>query len=238
MNPPEASSHQPVAMVVPTNCRSWKRMTLISKKYTIAKSLMSALIIFGGTVISVEANGLGEDRSWQFDTSADKANKAAVLDLIERKKGGYYDSFDTTVNNYTYIGTQISCSNSATATGNISDNSQVGNAPVVSAGGTVTANTTGNTSTGSSTGGGLGGGGSVDGTQNNSGELESTVTGNEASGTNTLNLDGNEQLLNNTQDNSGDQTATVDSSTACDMRGSTMTGNVDVNDPPSTGALN
>lgn len=198
------------------------------------KSLMLAAVLVGVSALSVQANGLGEDRSWQFDTSADKANKAAVLDLIERKKGGYYDSFDTTINNY--IGTQINCSNTASATGNIADNSQVGNAPELVNDGVVTADSTGNISDSTSTGDGLGDGGSVNGTQTNTGEVESSVWGSDVEGTNVLNLEGStqEQDLDNDQDNSGDQIATVSGSTACDMQGSTLT-NVDF-DP--SGILN
>ncbi len=81
------------------------------------------------------ANGWYESRPWQFDTSADKANKAAVLDMIERKKGGYYDGFSTTINNNNYsntnIGTQINCNNVADAVGNQATNSQVANSPNV-----------------------------------------------------------------------------------------------------------
>ncbi|SMO53053.1 hypothetical protein SAMN06265173_10534 [Thalassovita litoralis] len=200
------------------------------------KSLMLAAVLVGASALSVQANGLGEDRSWQFDTSADKANKAAVLDLIERKKGGYFDSFDTTVNYY--IGTQINCSNTASATGNIADNAQTGNAPDVSADGTLTADSTGNISDSTSTTDGLGDSGSVDGSQTNTGDVDSSVWGSRVDGSNVLNLDGSNQHLDNIQDNSGDQIATVDNSTACDMGGSTLTGNVTVDPTGTSGALN
>ena len=46
------------------------------------------------------ANGWFESRPWQFQTSADRANNALLLDMIERKRGGFYDGFSTTITNY------------------------------------------------------------------------------------------------------------------------------------------
>lgn len=67
-----------------------------------------------------------EGLPWQFETSADKANKAVVLDIMERKKGGYYDSFKAnyyTTNN-TYIRRQYNCGQNANATGSAADSAQ------------------------------------------------------------------------------------------------------------------
>src|SRR3954468_18739050 len=93
---------------------------------------LTAARILAGTVLlplalialPAAANGLGENGSWQFQTSQDKVNKGAVLDLIERKKGGFYDSFKTTVNNnnITNIDKQFNCSLGATTTGNAGSN--------------------------------------------------------------------------------------------------------------------
>ncbi|MEX0921765.1 MAG: hypothetical protein WDZ84_03240 [Rhodovibrionaceae bacterium] len=89
---------------------------------------------------SAQANGFSESRPWQFRTTADRANNAAVLDLIERKKGGYYDGFNTNItNNVTnttnFAGDQVNCNVSASATGNASSGSMdadAGNASVSS----------------------------------------------------------------------------------------------------------
>ncbi|MDZ7808930.1 MAG: hypothetical protein U5L11_00785 [Arhodomonas sp.] len=70
------------------------------------------------------------------------------MDLIERKEGGYYDSFSTTNNYNTYFdGHQINCNVSASAVGNTGSNQasgQSGNAQVTPSG-SVDADATGNT---------------------------------------------------------------------------------------------
>lgn len=79
----------------------------------------------GVSIGSAYANGFGESPSWQFRTTGDRANLAAIRDLIERKKGGFYDGFDTNItNNITntenFAGDQVNCNVSANATGNAS----------------------------------------------------------------------------------------------------------------------
>ncbi len=175
------------------------------------------------------ANGWYESRPWQFDTSADKANKAAVVDMIERKKGGYYDGFSTTVNNYnnTNVGTQINCNNVANATGNEAANSQVANSPTVTNTSGVNSSATGNEANNS--GGGTNGGDKpgVSNGQENSGTVSSGVTGSTSSSrSGPINGGPSTQGLNNTQTNSGNQQASINGSTACDMTGSTVNGNV------------
>ncbi|MDZ7808918.1 MAG: hypothetical protein U5L11_00725 [Arhodomonas sp.] len=70
------------------------------------------------------------------------------MDLIERKEGGYYDSFRTTNNYNTYFdGHQINCNVSASAVGNSGTNQasgESGNAQV-SPSGSINADATGNT---------------------------------------------------------------------------------------------
>ena len=63
-----------------------------------AASLCGAVVLALCGVSPAVANGLGESLSWQFQTSQDRVNKGAVLDLIERKKGGYYDAIKTNTN--------------------------------------------------------------------------------------------------------------------------------------------
>jgi hypothetical protein len=171
------------------------------------------------------ANGWYESRPWQFDTSADKANKAAVVDMIERKKGGYYDGFSTTINNYnnTNVGTQINCNNVANATGNEAANSQVANSPTVTNTSGVKSSATGNEANNSGGGDGPG----VSNGQENSGTVSSGVTGStSSSATGPINGGPSRQGLNNQQTNSGNQQASINGSTACDMTGSTVNGNV------------
>lgn len=181
------------------------------------------------TAGSAGANGWYESRSWQFDTSADKANKAAVLDMIERKKGGYYDGFSTTVNNYnnTNIGTQINCNNVADATGNEAGNSQVANSPNVNNSSGIDSNASGNEANNEVGGSGKGSGSSGAGNdQTNTGNVDSNVSdSNSSSSSGPINSGTSRQGLHNHQDNSGNQYASVDG-TACDMTGSTVKGEV------------
>ncbi len=95
--------------------------------------------LLAGTCLCSSAwgNGQEENRSWQFRTTGDRLNNAYVLDIIQRKKNGYYDNLDTT-NNYTtnFAGDQINCTVQASATGNLATNTQdgqAGNANIVPA---------------------------------------------------------------------------------------------------------
>lgn len=102
------------------------------------------------------ANGLGEDRSWQFRTDSDRANLAVVLDVIERKKAGFYDGLgeNTFVTNNNFAGDQINCTVQASAVGNQATNSQdgaAGNANITPAVAN-SASTIGNEATNSATG--------------------------------------------------------------------------------------
>ncbi len=105
---------------------------------------------------SALANGFSESRPWQFRTTADRANNAAVLDLIERKKGGYYDGFNITnnvTNNNTtnFAGDQVNCSVSANATGNASSGAMDAATGTASVSSSISnsATTTGNTASNS-----------------------------------------------------------------------------------------
>lgn len=179
------------------------------------------------------ANGWYESRSWQFDTSADKANKAGVLDMIERKKGGYYDGFKTTVTNYntTNIGTQVNCNNTADSRGNAADNGQTANSPTVGNSAGTSSGATGNTASNNSDGKG-----GVDSGQTNSGTVSSGVTNsNTSTSSGAITTGSSNPVLNNSQQNSGTQTASIAGSTACDLTGATVTGQTKVK---SSGPLN
>ena len=78
---------------------------------------------------SASANGLSENRSWQFNTSADRANKSAVRSLIERRKDdGFrtiYNSYSTsTTTNFDVQGDYVDCAVTATTTANSNTSSQ------------------------------------------------------------------------------------------------------------------
>lgn len=151
------------------------------------------------------ANSLGENHAWQFQTSADKANAAAVQDMVQKKKSGYYAAPVSTYNYSTHISRQYNCEVSANATGNQGSNSTVANSPNNSGASTQS---TGNANT--SDVGSLGGT-TVDSTQANNGAVGAETTGN----TNSYVAGTAWQALNSTQSNSGDQAASVVGSTAC-----------------------
>ncbi|MDB5575397.1 MAG: hypothetical protein JWR80_573 [Bradyrhizobium sp.] len=161
-----------------------------------------AIAILIGSSSPAAANNYGESLGWQFKTSADRANQAAVLDLIEKRRGGYYAAPIYNTN----IARQYNCSINATATGNSGAQTALANSPTV-AGATSTATGNDNTTT---VGNGRSGG-TVDGDQRNSGSVSSGVTG----GT-SANVRGvASQALNSEQTNSGNQSADVRGSNAC-----------------------
>ena len=198
---------------------------------------MGVLILCGCVLASSDAfaNGWLESRPWQFETSADKANKAAVVDLIERKKGGYYDSFKTNITNNnvnnTYIDRQVNCSVGASATGNSGSNGMSGSAssPTVTNTSSNNANTTGNSNSSGVNNtdpagvvidnNGTNPSTVVDTNQSNNGSnLGSGVTNsasNSASGPIAANGGTVNQALNSNQSNTGAQTATVANRPAC-----------------------
>jgi hypothetical protein len=148
------------------------------------------------------ANNLGENGAWQFKTAADRVNQAAILDLIAKRRGGYYAApiYNTT------IAHQVNCSIAASATGNSNGQSAVANSPSVT-GATSTA-------TGNSNATSIGDSRSktaVDGSQTNDGAVSSGVVG-----STTTSVRGTaSQALNSTQSNSGNQSANVQGSNAC-----------------------
>jgi hypothetical protein len=204
-----------------------------ARQLRIALSLASAVLWLGAQPVA--ANGLGENGSWQFQTSQDKVNKGAVVDLIERKKGGFYDSFKTTINNtnVTNIDKQFNCSVGATTTGNAGSNgvSASTSSPTTSNTGTTSSGTTANTASNGVGQNGFGGvlvagaggigmppQGVVDSNQANSGTLSSGVSGSSTSATTgAISAGGgrSDQALNSLQSNTGTQTASIQGSTAC-----------------------
>lgn len=171
-------------------------------RFRFTAVLVMAALSLGAAPQVASANNYDESLAWQFRTSTDRANQAAILDLIEKHRGGYYAAPIYTTN----IARQYNCSIAATATGNSGAQTALANSPSVTG---ATSTATGNDNRTnvavdrSSAG--------VDGAQANSGTVSSGVTGStgasvrgEAS-----------QALNSTQSDSGNQAATVERSNAC-----------------------
>jgi hypothetical protein len=148
------------------------------------------------------ANDLGENSAWQFRTSTDRANQAAILDLIAKRRGGYYAAPIYNTN----IARQVNCSIGASAIGNSNGQSAVANTATVTG---ASSSSTGNQSSSAVDAGNANG--RVSSTQGNSGEISSGVIG----GTETSIRGNPSQALNSTQSDSGSQSASVRNSNAC-----------------------
>lgn len=203
-------------------------------KIVVRNFALSSMLLLTTFVISLsfhqfaaDANGFGESRGWQFRTNIDRANMTAVSDLIEKKKGGYYDGFETVVysTNNTNIGSQINCNTLADAKANIADNGQSGSVIDIRSEPSVTADSVGNTASNANDGDA----GAPSSEQDNSGNVLATVADSAVSSkTGSIKTSATYNELINEQQNSGNQTATVQGSTTCDMTGSSLNGSVDI----------
>jgi hypothetical protein len=195
----------------------------------IAAAIVLATIALAGR--TVLANGIGEDSPWQFQTGTEKAARSATVDMMERKRGGYYQSFQTinNITNNTRIDRQFNCAVSATSAGNGGTNGMTAttSSPIVSNSGSTAAGTTANSA---SNGVGYDGPGAVGGfygapagtlgsSQGNSGSLYSAVSGSSTSArTGPVSAGGGESslVLNSDQRNqNSQQVASIAGSTAC-----------------------
>jgi hypothetical protein len=163
-----------------------------------ASSLMMLLVMYTGNAL---AAGNAESFSWQFQTSADKANQSITLDMIQKRQSGYYAAPIYNTN----IARQFNCNVTANSTGTQGTSSTVANSPSTSgaisnaAGSTSASDTSG---TGSST---------STSTQSNSGTVGAGINGSTSTS-----LQGSAtQALNSNQTNSGAQTASIGTSSAC-----------------------
>lgn len=195
---------------------------------------VGSAIVFVATVCltpAAAANGLLESRPWQFETPHEKSARAGVVDVIERKKGGFYDGFTTVVYNTTNIGSQINCSNTATTNANIADNQQGGASLSSAPQNSSSSDAIGSTAAAQQDG--LGSGTSsdvVNNDQNNSGAINSVVDGASVeSSLRNIDVAGTDQDLGNNQSNSGNLSSTLADSTACTMGGATLSGSVQSN---------
>lgn len=174
-------------------------------RLTKLKCFMTLLLTFLAASGPLHANGLGENYSWQFATSADRANRAFIEDLRQRKKNGF---FAPPIYN-TVIERQFNCSINATATGNQGSNSAVAASPSTS--GNVAQATANDSQNGFDL---FGFPSNVDtgNNQTNTGKiLASTNGGVETS----VSRNNSEQVINSNQSSTAPQTASVDASTAC-----------------------
>lgn len=196
-----AGSSFPLLLITPQPLRSSHGS--LGVLMTIRKPQSCAAIIAAVLLLALAtpsfANNYGESLGWQFRTSADRVNQAAILDVIEKRRAGYYAAPTYT----TTIQRQYNCTIASTATGNSGAQTALSNSPTVNG---ATSTATGNSS---STSSGLGG--SADSQQGNSGAVRSGVIGSTSASV----RGSAQQALNSTQTNSGNQSAGVDASTAC-----------------------
>jgi hypothetical protein len=167
----------------------------------IVTGISSGLLVVGAAA-PADANNLNENSAWQFRTSADNANQAAILDLIAKRRGGYYAAPIYTTN----IAHQVNCSVAASAVGNSNGQSAVASSPTVTG---ASSTSTGNANSSSVEAGR--GGGSAASQQSNNGAVSADVTG----ATDTSVRGSAWQALNSVQSNGGTQSADVQNSNAC-----------------------
>lgn len=184
--------------------------------------LLAGCSIALGITGPAQAQGwTSEGVPWQFQTSADRANKALVTDMQEKKKSGYYDAFQVN-NQYQYttsIDRQVNCNFTPSASGNASSLGQDASAssPGVTASSGNTADATGNSNASS---GSLNQGGAVASEQSNTGRVNAGVSASTSSTQMApINASGgrNQQDASVSQVNSGNQSTTVSASSACDF---------------------
>lgn len=194
------------------------------------RSLAAASLALGGMPLAL-ANGPGENTTWQFSSTQERVNKAAIADFVEKKRAGYYDSFKTVYNYNTYIERQVNCSVSALTTGNTGSNglSAATSSPTLSNSGSTSSETGANTSSSGLSQAGLTGvlqagndsntpTGTISSGQSNTGALNSGVSAsNTTASTGAVAANGGmtDQVLNSQQSNSGMLTASISASTAC-----------------------
>lgn len=171
---------------------------------SLALGALSALLGCAIAPACALANNIGENVAWQFQTTGDKLNRAAIEDMRQKKQSGYYAAPVYTTN----IDRQYNCSVSSVAAGSQGSSTAIGNSPTSTG---HSASSLGNTDTSTVQPGNNSVGGTLSGTQSNTGEVESSASGE----VETI-VDGNSyQTLNTDQNNSGNQSASVTASNAC-----------------------
>jgi hypothetical protein len=150
------------------------------------------------------ANGLFEDNAWKFETTTDRANKAAIVDLIEKKKAGMYNNtYNNTYNSktdYNISGDYIDCNLTSQATGNsgsVAQDVPVGS-PTIGVSSGTSSSASGNASTGS-----------VDSGSNTSNTGLTSQAGGSGSVNNTSTAGGTNSLSNNQSNNGSTQNSSA-----------------------------
>jgi len=166
----------------------------------ISGALVAALLIPASAV----ANNVGENVGWQFQTTADKVNRAYLEDMRQKRQNGYYapPQYNTTIER------QYNCSVTADATGNANSSTAMANSPSTAG---HSSTSTGNANSNSTSSGyGLGDSSNTS-DQSNTGSVNADTSGRISTSV----RGDNQQAINTDQNNSGDQYATVNGSTAC-----------------------
>jgi len=152
------------------------------------------------------ANNVGENGAWQFQSTADKVNRAALEDMRQKRSNGYYSApvYNTTIER------QYNCSVSAASTGSSASSTAIGNSP----------STTGNSasSMGNSASTSVTQGNPADGLSNSVFDRQTNTgsVGSAAVGDTSARVSGDtSQVLNTSQNNSGNQSSSVTGSSAC-----------------------
>jgi hypothetical protein len=208
----------------------------MSKKITMDCDGRLARRLFGLTAAALmmwvmplaHANGYGESGSWGFQTNQDKVNKAYVLDMIEKKKNGYYNAIKSTYNYNTYIDKQVNCTLSAVTNGTSGANGLDAStsSPVLNNTGTTSASGAANSASNGLSQSSLTGvfntnatpPGSISSGQSSSGALNSSISGaSNSASTGQVAASGGttDQVLNSQQTNSGVLTSSISASSAC-----------------------
>ena len=148
------------------------------------------------------ANDQFEDRAWQFETTTDRANKAAILNMIESKKAGMYkNTYNSTYDtDYNISGDYIDCNMTSQATGNsggISQNVPVGS-PTIDVSSGTSSSASGNASTGA-----------IDSGSNTSNTGLTSQEGGSGSVNNTSTAGGTNSLSNNQSNNGSTQNSSA-----------------------------
>lgn len=117
-------------------------------RHLAAGLAVSALLL---TATGAAANGFIENRGWQFRSANDTIARLSTEDLRQRKKGGFFDSFQVTNNNTTITnvhGDQVFCDLQASTIGNLGSNDMTTTAgsPTFAPSPSIGAETFGNTS--------------------------------------------------------------------------------------------
>lgn len=189
---------------------------------------LSLLVGFWMIATPAQANGYGESGSWNFQTQTDRVNKAFVLDMIEKRKNGFYNAIRSTYNYNTYIDKQVNCTLSAVTNGTSGTNGLEAStsSPVLNNTGTTSASGAANSASNGLSQASLTGvfntnatpPGSISSGQSSSGALNSSISGaSNSASTGQVAANGGitDQVLNSQQSNSGVLTSSISASSAC-----------------------